>query len=148
MVKGVDYIGAGVVFACHDGAGNFLFAKRGTGARDEHGMWEIPGGGIHYGETVVSALSREVKEELCTDPIKIDFMGYKDFIKKEGDTIQRHWIAFEFLVQIDPLKVKIGEPDKCDEIIWRSLDNPPTPITFGTQGTIKNILSYKSQDTI
>jgi hypothetical protein len=29
MKKGVDYIGVTVVFACHDGEGNYLFAKRG-----------------------------------------------------------------------------------------------------------------------
>lgn len=45
LVKGVDYIGVCVVYFCHDGKGEFVMAKRSSNARDEHGRWDIGGGG-------------------------------------------------------------------------------------------------------
>ena len=44
MEEGVEYIGVGVVFFCHDGEGNFILSKRTKNTRDEHGRWD-PGGG-------------------------------------------------------------------------------------------------------
>lgn len=37
MKNGIDYIGVGVVFFCHDGGGNFLMNKRSKNSRDEQG---------------------------------------------------------------------------------------------------------------
>ena len=62
MRKGIDYIGVGVVFFCHDGNGNFLMSKRSKNTRDEHGRWDPGGGSIELGEPVEGALEREIKE--------------------------------------------------------------------------------------
>lgn len=67
MQKGVDYIGNAVVYFCHDGKGNFLLAQRSKNARDEQGRWDIGGGGIDFGDTVVDTLKKEIKEEYSTD---------------------------------------------------------------------------------
>lgn len=133
---GIDCIGAAVVFACHDGNGKFLFAKRGEGARDGHGTWEIPAGGIEYGESVRDALHRELKEELCCEPIAVEDMGYKDVILRDDEGILKHWITFEFLVHVDPQTVRIGEPDSCAEIVWRTIDDAPLPLHYGVSETI------------
>ena len=140
--KGIDYVGVGVVFACHDGNGNFLFAKRGLAARDGHGLWEIPAGALEMGETVEEAVVRELSEELCVEPIAMEYMGYKDVMQFAHETVQKHWIAFEFLVLVDPAKVVIGEPDRCDGIEWRTLDNIPEALHYGTKETIERIRTF------
>lgn len=145
MTVGTDYIGIGVVFACHDGNGKFLFAKRGKGARNGHGLWEIPAGELEYGETIREGLFREVKEEFCAEPLDIEFMGHKEIITKDGSDTVMHWIAFEFLVQIDPKDARIGEPEKCDAIEWRAIEDVPGELHHGTPETIQNIIAYRKR---
>jgi ADP-ribose pyrophosphatase YjhB (NUDIX family) len=140
--KGKDYTGVAVVFACHDGNGKFLFAKRGEKVRDGQGAWEMPAGGVKFGEKIKDALVRELSEELCTVPLNIEELGYKDVIERNGDTIIKHWVTFEFLVQVDPNTVTIGEPESCTDIEWRALNNPPSPLHFGTDSTIENVKKH------
>jgi 8-oxo-dGTP pyrophosphatase MutT (NUDIX family) len=127
MKKGVDYIGNCVVFACHDGKGNFLFSKRSTQTRDEHGNWDPGGGGIEFGDTVEETLRKEIMEEYCTDVISFEELGYRD-VHRVHEGHKTHWIALDFKVLIDPLKVQNGEPYKADEIAWFTLDTLPSPM--------------------
>lgn len=46
------------VFACHDGAGRILLARRSAGARDEAGAWDCGAGAIEFGETFEGAVGR------------------------------------------------------------------------------------------
>ena len=66
LKKGVDFIGVTVVYFCHDGNGKFIMAKRSKNTRDEHGKWDIGGGGVEFGESVEKTLRKEIKEEYCT----------------------------------------------------------------------------------
>ncbi len=43
--------------------GKFLLMKRSKLARGEHGFWELPGGGLDFGEAPEEALKREIEEE-------------------------------------------------------------------------------------
>ncbi|MBP7057537.1 NUDIX domain-containing protein [Candidatus Gracilibacteria bacterium] len=124
MIRGVDYIGVAVIFYCHDGAGNLLLIKRGIKARDEHGKWEVGGGAVDWGETQEQALRREIMEEYCTDVISFELMGIRDDIREHnGHTI--HWVAAEYLVEVDHDKAAIGEPEKFTDIGWFKLDHMP-----------------------
>ncbi|NQV88652.1 MAG: NUDIX domain-containing protein [Parcubacteria group bacterium] len=127
MQKGIDFIGITVVYACHDGEGNFLFNKRSKNCRDEHGRWDLGGGGLEFEDTVEDTLKKEVKEEYCVDIISSEFIGYRDFFR-EDNSKKTHWLALYFKVLVDKDKVKNGEPHKFDEIGWFRLDNLPSPI--------------------
>lgn len=127
MKKGLDYIGVAVCFMCHDGNGNYLFTRRGPKARDEHGKWEVPAGGVEVGESIEEALRRELKEELCVEPKVVTYVGFEQFIKTI-DEGTRHWITFTYLVEVDPKEVQIGEPEVCDELLWTTFDALPEPM--------------------
>ncbi|MEK7138118.1 MAG: NUDIX domain-containing protein [Patescibacteria group bacterium] len=126
MTQGSDFIGVGIISLCHDGKGNFVMAKRGKNARDEHGNWDICGGGLEFGDNVEDRLKIEVKEEFCADVINYEFLGFRDVHRIQSGQ-PTHWIDLDFKVLVDPAQVKNGEPHKFDEIGWFTLKNVPEP---------------------
>ncbi len=122
--KGVDFTGVTVVYLCHDGNGNVILAKRSINARDEHGCWDIGGGGLEFDDTVIGTLHQEIKQEYSTDILDFEFLGYRD-VHRAHDGKQTHWIALDFKVLIDPKKVKNGEPHKFDAVEWFTLNSLP-----------------------
>lgn len=111
--------------------------KRGAKARDEHGKWEVGGGAVDLGETFETTLRREIKEEYCTDVIKFELLGNRDDLR-ENNGQKIHWVVAEYLVQVDPSKVAIGEPEKFTDIGWFSLDNLPSPLHINLEKGLKN----------
>ena len=98
--------------------------RRGTLARDEQGTWDIGGGGLRFGERPEDCLAREIREEYCTDIVAHDFLGYRD-VHRTLHGQPTHWVALDFIVQVDRAQVAVGEPDKMDEIAWFTLDSMP-----------------------
>lgn len=127
LKRGIDHIGVSAVAIIHDGRGRILLMKRGPKARDENGRWDICGGAIEFGESIDDAVRREVKEELCTNPVEIEFLTAYD-AHREHDGKQTHWIALVHAVKVDPNTVRIGEPDKISEIGWFTQDTLPSPL--------------------
>jgi ADP-ribose pyrophosphatase YjhB (NUDIX family) len=100
--------------------------KRGQNARDEHGNWDICGGALEFGELIEDAIGRELQEELCTAPLEVKFLtAYEAHRVHEGAST--HWIALLHAVLVDPKTVKLGEPDKFDEIGWFHKNELPSP---------------------
>ncbi len=124
--RGIDHIGVGVCAVVHDGKGNVLLMKRGEKARDERGKWDIVGGAIEFGEPVIDALRRELKEELCTEALEVEFLVAYDAHRVINNT-ETHWVQLVHFVKVDPAKVSIGEPHKIAEIGWFTKDNLPDP---------------------
>lgn len=125
LKKGVDHTGVCVVYFCHDGKGRFVMAKRSTNTRDEHGCWDIGGGGVEFGQTIEDAIRSEIKQEYCSDVQDYEFLGYRD-VHREHEGKKTHWIALDFKVLIDPSMVKIGEPHKFEDIGWFTLETIPS----------------------
>lgn len=127
LKRGVDFIGVTVCFVVHDGKGNILLQKRSKNTRDEQGRWDIGGGAVEFGETLEEAVMREVEEELCVKTKMIEFMRAFEAHRDNNGT-PTHWIALSHAVQIDPEGVKIGEPDRIDEVGWFNSSNLPLPL--------------------
>lgn len=141
MQKGIDYIGVGVSYYCHDGKGKYLMNKRGLNCRDEHGCWDFGGGGIDFGKTAEETLRSEVLEEYCAKNIEYTFIGFNDnFREQNGKKV--HWIQLHYLVKVNPGEIKNGEPHKFDEIGWFSLNNLPSPLH---SMTLKELSLYKDK---
>ena len=83
--KGVSFPGITTVFICHDGNGRIFLTRRSQNTRDEHGRWDVGGGGLKHGQSLEQNLRREVKEEYNVDPLQVDFVGYV-----EGRDIPKH----------------------------------------------------------
>lgn len=127
MKKGEDYTGITVVYAVHDGKGNYLLNKRSANCRDEHGTWDPGGGGVDFGDTIDGTLRKELKEEYLAEPLEIEFLGFRD-VHRTHKGNPTHWVALDFKVLVDPAKVGNGEPHKFDEIAWFKLDELPSPL--------------------
>jgi 8-oxo-dGTP diphosphatase len=125
--RGIDYIGVTVNFVVHDGKGNILLQKRSQNCRDEQGRWDVGGGALEFGEKLEDAVRREVKEELMVDVDDITFLKTYEALRDNNGT-PTHWMAFVHAVKVDPKKIKIGEPNKIDEIGWFTSKNLPSPL--------------------
>ncbi len=127
LKRGVDYIGVTINFLVHDGKGNILLQKRSQNCRDEQGRWDIGGGALEFGERLLDAVKREIKEELLTDPLSVEFLKSYEALRDNNGT-PTHWMAFMFAVLVNPKTIKIGEPHKIDEIGWFNSKNLPDPL--------------------
>lgn len=75
--------------------GEILFVKRSKNDSFLPGNWELPGGGVEYGENIETTLRREIKEE-CGLDVEVGFpMAVSDYYMKDDkkDT-QRVEIVF------------------------------------------------------
>jgi len=132
MQKGIDFVGVGVVYFCHDGKGKFAMHKRGQGARDEQGRWDIGAGGLEWEDTVDETLKKEIKEEYGADVLASEFIGFRD-VWREHEGKKTHWISLDFKVLVNPEQVVNNEPHKFDEIKWFSLNDIPAPESIHSQ---------------
>ena len=122
MKPGIDFIGVGCGAVIRNPEGKVLLMKRGPKAKNEQGTWIIPGGTVEFGETMASAVTREVKEELGIDVRVLRQYGCADHIMpKEG----QHWVSTIFECEIVTGKPKILEPEKCSELGWYFLNEMP-----------------------
>lgn len=128
MKRGVDFIGTTVVFACHDGEGNYLLAQRGNAARDEWGTWDPGGESMEFGEDPVETLHRGIMEEYATRVIAAEFLGFRNVLRTSGG-VPTHWLALDYRVHIDRSLAKNGEPHKLAAIAWHRLDALPSPLS-------------------
>ena len=76
-------------------SGEILFIKRSENDSFLPGSWELPGGGVEYGENIEKTLRRELKEE-CGLDAEVGFpLAVSDYYMKDGKKeIQRVEIIF------------------------------------------------------
>lgn len=115
MKPGTDYIGvsAGAVIIRDDG--KIFMAKRSSGARDDHGKWEFPGGSLEFHETREEAVERLMWRKYCLRVDIVSVLGVYDVIDKEN---KDHWLSTTYLCRFKGGEPKIMEPEKCELIRW------------------------------
>ena len=63
--------------------GKFLIVRRSNQARDMHGVWELPGGRLEFGESPEYALLREIKEEVGLELTTLKVVNSWTFMKTD-----------------------------------------------------------------
>lgn len=81
-----------------------LFTERSLNDDFLPGFWELPGGGIDYGETPQAALIREIKEECGLEIEIIQPIAANSYFIKD---VQRIEITF-LCMAIKPAKIKLS----------------------------------------
>lgn len=131
---GVDFIGVGVGALIFNDDGKFLMALRGLEARNERNKWEIPGGKVEFGETLVNAIKREIKEELDIEVEVGELLHVADHIILDE---QQHWVSPTFRCTIVSGTPRVCEPEKCSEVRWFSLEEArQVPLSIVTEADI------------
>ena len=125
-----------------------LLQKR-KGSKLWPGYYALPAGHIDDGENQFNALVREAQEELGIeiDPNKI-VNSYvvlrRNFFEIDGKQLEPY---IDYYFEIDDYKgiPKIMEEEKCDELIWSSIDDLPEPF-INYEGTFLEDRTIKTYD--
>lgn len=90
-----------------DDQNRFLLAK------EPDGKWDLPGGGLEFGENAQTAIKREVKEEVGLNATKIyELPAFFTTFKKSGTDI---WMANAvYITYVD--NYDFVPSDECEEI--------------------------------
>lgn len=134
--RGRDYIGVGVGAVILNDKDQVFLARRGEKANNERGLWECPGGSVEFGETLATALRREMREEYGVEIEVGELLDVVDHIlPAEG----QHWVSPSFLCRIVAGTPQICEPEKCSQIGWFSLDSLPGNVTLASINSLNTL---------
>ena len=91
-----------------------LLRRANTGFLD--GYYSLPGGHVEAGEEVAHAAVREVEEEAGVEVLEI-----------EPSIVMPYGVGVDFLFEAKRWRgtPAIGEPDRCDDLVWVSPDRLP-----------------------
>lgn len=92
-----------------------------------HGQWHFPGGKLEYGEGFFGCAWRELAEETGLNALEMELWP------PVGTVIGgEHWIHIPARVTAYTGQPTNLEPDKCRELRWFHLQEPPDPMTLAT----------------
>jgi 8-oxo-dGTP diphosphatase len=143
MKRGVDYIGVGVGAIIRDGAGRVFLARRGPLAKNEHGLWEFPGGSVEFGEKLADALRREIWEEYG---MQIEVGPLLDVVDHILPAEGQHWVSPTYLCTWLSGDPQIREPGKCTQIQWFEPANAPGDLTVISKQNLEHYLRLLAQE--
>ncbi len=118
-----------------------LMKRKNTGSND--GEYELPGGHLEINEDIFDAMIREVKEELLIDLNREDIKLIHLLHHYTGERLN-----FIFEADGTDLNPKIGEKNKCSELIWVNIESLPIETTSKVKKIIDNILKDKFYDKL
>ena len=98
------------------------------------GYYELPGGGVDYGETIEEAAMREIKEEtgLLTSRVITTFKGF-DYSTNKKPRVRQ----INLLIEVKPGEVKLS--NEHDDFLWaKEEDLNNIKITESMSGCIKD----------
>ena len=100
------------------------------------GTWNLPGGHLEFGETIIKCVRREVFEEtgLKVKESKVICVNEElNFIKSDN----RHYITIGCVAKIKSGKTKLKELEKCEELGWFCLESLPKPLFLPSENILE-----------
>jgi len=114
--------------------GALIFNKKGQALFLKSNKWKgqygIPAGKLHFGESIISALRREIKEETNLDVYDINFLLNQEIIIPKDFFKKAHYVSVNFSCKAKNNNVKLNyEAESCkwikpDEISGYNLNKP------------------------
>ncbi len=103
-------------------AGRVLLVRRGQ--EPLKGQWSLPGGAVELGETLESALTREVREETSLDVVVGPVVEVLDSIRRDpGGRAEYHYVIIDYActVRSGTSTVAVHGSDAAD-VRWVGVD--------------------------
>ena len=101
------------------------------------GLWGVPGGKIDYGEDTLSALKREMQEEVGLEIHNPEYAFYSDIIEDTNFYKPAHFLSLEFVAYSDSDAVIPNE--EIAEFAWVSLEDA---FTYPINSYTKRLLEW------
>lgn len=123
-----------------------LLLQRRQGTKLWPGFLALPAGHIDEGENAYDALVREAKEELGIDVSVKDIVD-TFVVNRKNKSLPPYYDVYFEISKYDG-EIKIGEPEKCSELVWCSIDTlPDDMIDFEKEAILNNKSGIKFSTT-
>ena len=117
------------------------------------GLYGTPGGKVDYGESLETALKREIKEETNLSIKDIQFIFYQDCIEHPEFYKPRHFLLMNFIAHIDPGEVSLNYEsehfrwEKIEDALKLPLNQPTKKLILELQGRKKEFINEYNFDS-
>ncbi len=130
--KGKSFVGVSTAVAIFNEKGQLFLAQRSKNARDEHGRWDVCGGGLKWGQKIEDNARREMEEEFGVETKEPLYpIGVREAFRTDQFGDKTHWVCHDHIVVLpdnETAKVCIKEKEMFDDSGWFSLDSLPSPL--------------------
>ena len=108
------------------------------------GLYGTPGGKVDYGESLETALKREIKEETNLSIKDIHFIFYQDCIEHPEFYKPRHFLLMNFIAHIDPGEVSLNY--ESEHFRWEKIEDAlKLPLNQPTKNLILELQNRKKE---